>query len=177
MSNDINLLKGGKANRLRQEKLLRFLQRGSIISLAAVVVCSMLFFFLNTKSPAISLREEEKAVISKMTAHQKSAVKLLLIEGRTRDILTILEKRSVLDNMVKNISELVPEGVRVDSLQIDRKNFSMIVRSSSLMSLDTLLNRAVLLTENKKIAKVTMEGLSMDKNRGFYILSFSGDFP
>ncbi|QQG40690.1 MAG: hypothetical protein HYV37_04000 [Candidatus Levyibacteriota bacterium] len=178
MNDKINLLKGSKAKRFRQEKILKIIRISSVVSLTLVVLTSLIFFFLKFRLGVESLKEKENAAISQITAVSKKAGKLLYAESRIKDISDILKKRSTFDGVITETVNVIPSNITVQSLNLDKKNLSMTITSSSLLSIDKLLNGFENLSENKKIfAKITLEGLTVDPKTGKYTISLTGNLP
>lgn len=178
MNDSINLLKGNKVRHFQQERIKRILRLVSVVFLSIVVIVSAVFFLLISGSSIETLRKEENAAISKIKTNEEKAGKLIFTENRVKDITDIVEKRTTFDGVLTGITDIVPSGTQVDSLSIDKKNFSMTVRSSSLLPINTLLTSIDEMSENKKMfTKITLEGLTVDQKSGAFIVSILGNFP
>lgn len=178
MNEGINFLKGGKAKRAKEEKKLRYFQAIAISSLFIVGIFSALLFYLNTNSPLTVAIQEENQQKKLMGALQDTAVKLFVAKNRIKDVEVVINKRKVLDTILGNIGQTIPQDVDVSSLTLDGKNFSMIMSSFSLSSLDSVLTNLVSMAESKKIfSKITLEGLSIDPKGNTYVVSLSGNLP
>lgn len=180
MSETINLLKGSREKRFRQEKILRIMRRISFVLLFLVGGFSVVFFFLNRQSAASAsaLKNDETNHRAAITAMRQKAVRLVLAEKRLTDISGIFEKKANLDTVVNGVTGAIPADIFVQTLSLDGKKFTITVFSSSLKSADTLLNNIIDLSQNKKVfTKFTLDGLSMDPGKEYYVISFSGDLP
>lgn len=178
MNDKINLLKGNKTKHFEQERIKKILRLLSVVFLSIVVIVSTVFFLLISGSSVESLRKEEQAAISKIKQSEEKAGKLLFTGNRVKDIADIVGKRTTFDGIITSVTDIVPSGTQIDSLSLDKKNFSMTVRSSSLSSINTLLMGIDEISTNKKMfTKVTLEGLTVDKKSGNFIMSILGNFP
>ncbi len=178
MNEGINLLKGGKTKRFKEEKRLALFQIIAVVSLLFVAVFSALLFYLNANSPLTVVVKEENQQKKLMGQLQDTAAKIFITENRVKDIAVIIDKRELLDTVLGDIGQAVPENVDVKSLVMDGKNFSITISSFSLSTLDSMLTSLVSLADNKKIfTKITLEGLSIDPKENTYIVSLSGNLP
>lgn len=178
MNNNINLLKGSKTKRFREEKTIRLFQIISIFSLLIVGGVSVVFFFLQRNVPVAAVEKEEASQKKILFQYSDTAAKLITTKNRIKDIGSIINKRKLLDTVLGDIGQAVPINTKVSSLSLDGKNFSLTVSSPSLSSLDIIVNTLVSMVENKKIfSKVTLVGLSIDPKEGNYIVSLSGNLP
>ncbi len=178
MSNNINLLKGGREKRYRQEKLLRILRVVSLVSFSLVVVSSALLFYINTRFPVESLRQEESAAATIFTSLKGRAEKLLFTKNRVQDIVNVTKKRTVFDNIIAEITRVVPADIQIKSFNLDKKKFTLTIVSPSLISVNAFIEGIDSLLENKKIlSKVILDGLTADPKNGSYTILLSGDFP
>ncbi len=178
MSDAINLLKGSKEKRFRAEKILRVMRRTSFLLLFLVGSVSIVFFFLNRQSPILSLKNDEATQIATLTTMRQKAVRLILAEKRLTDISGIFEKKAHLDSVINGVTGGIPTDISVQSLSLDGKKFTITVLSSSLVSANTLLDTITALVQKKKVfTKLTLDGLSMDPGKKYYVILFSGDLP
>lgn len=178
MNEGINLLKGSKTKRFKEEKKLRYAQIVAVASLFFVSAFSALAFYVNTNTPLTAVVEEENQQKKIMDQLQDTAAKLFITQNRIKDIGVIINKREVLNTVLGDIGQAVPESVKIQSLALDGKNFSMTVSSFSLSELNSVLTNLVSMAENKKIfSKITLEGLSIDTKENNYIVSLSGNLP
>lgn len=177
MSENINLLKGSRAKRFQQEKYVKILKIVSFVSLGFVVIASILLFYINASFSVESLRQEEAASESSNASFQKKAEKLLLAKNRISDILEITKKRTVFDDVITEMSQIIPKEVKVESINLDKKKFTLTVVSSSLLSINKIIEGIDGLLGSKKIfSKVILDGLTIDPKSGNYTISLSGDF-
>ncbi len=178
MNNKINLLKGSKTKRFQQEKILKILKFGSIGFLSLVVIASLALFVLNTRSPIDLLKNQEKTAISNISTLQERAGKLLFTENRVKDISGIVDKRTVFDGTITQITQIIPSEILVQSVSLDKKIFSLTITSPSLSSINTLVEGIETLAQDQKtFSKITLEGLTIDPKTGDYIVSILGNFP
>lgn len=178
MSNNINLLKSSKTKRLNEEKRIRILRIISVLFLVVVGVVSAGLFFMQVNAPVTLVENEELSQKKSLNQLGDRAVKLFITQNRIKDIASIIDKRKILDTVLGDIARAIETNISITSLNLDGKNFSLTVVSSSLSSLDTLVTTLVGMAESKKIfSKVTLEGLSVDPKIGNYTLSLSGNLP
>lgn len=178
MSNSINLLRGSKTKKFREEKYIRFLRVISILSLLLVGGVSAVLFFLHANIPVSVVEREEASQKKTFGQLLDTATKLLITQKRIKDITTIIDKRELLDTVLGDLVQTIPENTDITSLALDGKNFSLTVSSPSLSSLDTVITGLVAMTDEKKIfSKITLEGLSIDPKENNYVVSLSGNLP
>ncbi len=175
MSNQINLLRSTKKRREESKKFLRIFQIISVCCLLIVSGVSFFIFFLNTTSSVPALQKEEDTLLSNFSSLRAKAVTLLLTKDRIKNIGTLVEKRSNFDTIVTKITQTVPPNVSVKSFSFDSKSVQMTVVSSSLFSLDTLFVNLTKVAKEKKITKITLEGISLDPLTGEYTVIVSLD--
>lgn len=178
MSNNINLIKGRNTKKFREEKNIRFFRIISVLSLIVVGSISAGLFFLHTNIPIALIEKEEADQKKSLDQLRETATKLLITQNRIKDITSIIDKRELLDTVLGDLAQSIPGNTRVTSLNLDGKNFSLTVNSSSLSSLDKVITGLVEMAETKKIfTKITFEGLSIEPKQGDYIVSLSGNLP
>lgn len=178
MSNSINLLRGSKTKKFREEKYIRFLRVISILSLFFVGGVSAALFFLHANIPMPVVEKEEESQKKTFAQLQDTATKLLVTQKRIKDITTIIDKRELLDTVLGDFAQAIPENTDIASLALDGKNFSLTVISPSLSSLDMVVTGLVAMADDKKIfTKITLEGLSIDPKEDNYVVSLSGNLP
>ena len=177
MNNGINLLRGKVRGQLeREKKIIRTLRVVSIVLLFSVVSSAAVLFVFTAKSNLYSLQKEQTGLLSQLSRFNAKAAKLLLTENRVKDISKIIDNRSNFDKTISLVTEVLPANIIVDSFTLDKKNITMSFRSSSLSSINTLLEKFTDMTKERTfIAKLTMNQLSIDPTLGVYIGSVSLD--
>lgn len=178
MNDSINLLRGKNTKKYREEKILRIIKIISVVFLCVVGVISGILFFMQTNVPIEAVRAEELSQRKLLDQYQEAANKLFISRSRIKDITAIVDKRELLDTVLGDLRQGIPENVNIETLSLDGKNFSLTINSSSLTPLETVIASLIALTENKKIfTKITLEGLSVDPEEDEYTMSLSGNLP
>lgn len=171
MSKDINLIAQRKRGVIKNKKITKFFRLSSAFFLFAIAFLSIVIFILKSTSPIGSLQKEEELAFSQISAQSQKVVKLLLLQGRLREISSILEKRPKFDETMSLITKEMPENVSVVSFAVDKKKLTGTFVSTSLSSLNTFID-GILNKQNKDIFKrVMLDSLALDQKTGRYFLS------
>lgn len=172
MNKEINLISNQKQFAAAQVRRLKFVRMVAGISLAIVVVFSVALYFLNKNSPLDSLIAQEKTATADVGFFKAKAGKVLLLENRLTAIRGILSGRSSFETTIQTFLHIMPPGVTIDTLILDKKNISISFASSSLQSLSTILNFVTDNINNKKIFRhATISGIVFDVKTGSYVLA------
>ena len=175
--NSINLLKSKQTGRReREEKLLRMLRIASGISLFIVSFFALVLFILNKTSTLPNLKSQEASYVLNLSSFNTKRAKFLLAEKRVQEIAGILDKRFRFDDAVSTILQKVPADISIKTFALSRKNVTMTMSSSSLRSIDMLLESFAAMTEKKDLfSKITLDGLSADPKSGQYTISLQAN--
>lgn len=177
MNKGINLLRGRQTGQLeKQKKIIKILRIAAGVSLFVVVFISTVFFYLSATSSLPILQKKQTELSTTLSGMHSRVAKLLLTQTRVQDIAKIIDERSNFDETITEVAGSIPQDVTVDVFTLDKKNIVMTVKSGSLLSIDTMLNKFVNLTaEQKFLSKVTVSQLITDPKLGYYTISVSLD--
>jgi Tfp pilus assembly protein PilN len=173
MNSDINLLERRK-NRigiLRYEKL-RLLRFVAISLLFLTSTLSVILFLLISFSPLPQLKRQEEQGLSTLSQFHPDMAKIYLVNERMDSIKSIIGSRRNFDEILDELQNILPSGIKVDALSIDRKNISLSVSSGSLELIDTFINNVLKsVQEGKDFTKVTLSSLSVDSEKHLFLLT------
>ncbi len=175
MKNSINLLDYKNKIHPKQDHVKhRHLRLIAISLLFLVSSLSMIFFILITLSPLPQLRKQEKIASFNLTQSHPDIIKLALIKERTDKIQELINKRPYYDKTLKTIQEKIPRGVTIDSVEIDKNNFSVTFLSNSLLQIDSFLNEMTKSDETKKeFSRVKIVNLLSGENSTSFLLTIN----
>lgn len=171
MSKDINLITYKIKVHPFYAKLVHIGNRIAMIFLGCIVVCAVVFYYLNTHSDLILLTYKEKVVYDNLSTLQKKIVKLLLIRNRLYDVNKELATRVFSDDRLTNLLAILPQDTHVDSLNIDKKSVNLTLSSLYLTTIETFFSNITEKVHNKEIKKVVIDTVNDDQISKKYILS------
>lgn len=176
MKSDINLISLNQAELVKEGGMVRLLRILAIISIFIVAISSLvLFIIIQSISPA-GIRKQEVAVEGKISSLHIKEAKIIIVSRKIKDIENIISKRPKYDNLITDITNIIPENVSADNLDINDKKVGLMVTSGSLLSLNKLLDNLFDMVKNGKvIGNLTIGGISVNGNSGIYTMSVSGD--
>ncbi len=176
MKTDINLASGilvKSASKSKTLRILRILAICSIIFIAATSI--ILFLLINQISPDNVKKQEGKILFSIKFLHDKEA-KIAIVNSKISDISKILNSRINYESEMNSFFENIPDGVSVNSLEIDKAKVTITVASNSLYAIDKMLNNFFNMIAKKQIIKsMTIQSISSDPTSGNYNLSIKAD--
>lgn len=171
---EINLLFKKRVEDLESKKILRILRLASIISLVLVCVFSVGIFFIKISSPLPSLKEEERRLLANLSSSKQEVAKIAILNDRLETMSGILSQRLDFDGLVNSLEVQVPSSIRIKALTVNKTTVSFIVSSSSLNSLNILIENLAIMVSNKKMfGAITLKELTADPSLDEY--SFSVD--
>ncbi|MCL5113596.1 MAG: hypothetical protein M1372_00300 [Patescibacteria group bacterium] len=176
MKNEINLLSPAQIDRAKTSGALRILRIAAICCLFALLAISVILFFLSRALSPVAIKEKENDALYSLSLLHKREAKLVVINDRIKDLPNIIQSRSNFDVSINAILQKIPEGVSVNSMTIGKDKIELTVSSSSLLSINNLMNSLIDMAKNKKIIKnVTIDSLAVDVKGNGYSLSIKGD--
>ena len=150
---------------------LRVLRISSMAMLFFVGAGSVLISILIVFSPLPQLRKDEAKVRNELAVFQPDIYKLAFINNRGDSIKKIISKRSLYDRKLEVIGSKLPADVSLDSLSIDKKNYTLKFSSKNLDSIDSLLNSLVAVTgKGKDFLGIYLTSISTDEVSQKFIL-------
>ena len=177
MSDQINLLRRRKTGQLeREKKILKILRISSISSLCIVIFLSLVLFILNINSPIFGLQKQQSELITQFSPLQEKAAKLLIAQSRIKDISAIINETSKFDETLSQISSSIPQDISIESFSLGKGKAELFLKSSSLSSIDIVLNDLTALVDNADVVSgVTIDQLEVDPSLGSYSVNVSLD--
>lgn len=171
MSN-INLIQGENKTNITRKSRIIVLRWISLVFLFFVAIFSILLFILNNRISISEVKNDQSIVLQKISALDEKAAKYNLLNDRLKGITSLLNARKKYTNTLNAILSLVPDGVLVRSLTLDKDSLSLTVVSASLLPLNSFLTNVTKISLEKHVIRdMTIEGLSIDKINGVYSLS------
>lgn len=142
-----------------------------VVGLSMIIVVVLKFI-----SPLPSLQAQEQDLQGRLARLDSKRGKFLIVSDRIKNISSILSGRIDYFQKIDTIVNQLPTDIAISSFSIDKANLQMTVRSSSLTSLNTFIDRLLELTGEKKIfTKVILNSLSLDTKTNKYSLSIEGN--
>lgn len=169
-STDINLIKVETASpKNRRAAKLRMV---ALIILFFVGGVAIIFFILDFSSPLNSIKSEQDAVLSSITAENQKAVKLAIVNERATAINRLKIERPDYLGVLNTAMSTLPSGVSASGLDIDESSVSITVASPSLLSLNNFLNGVLdEARKNSNIESASMESLTANDTSSAYQMS------
>jgi Tfp pilus assembly protein PilN len=172
MNNDINLISNQDAASLKEKKRLKAVRTIAIASLAIVGLVSVVIFIINSQTSLVSIKKDENSALQNISYLNKKAAKLAIINNRLKDISDILQKRKNYTSAMNTLLQLMPPGVNIGTLDLGKKDVTLIVNSNSLLPVDKFLNSLIDLSSKKQVINgITIESLIFNEKTGNYSLS------
>jgi Tfp pilus assembly protein PilN len=176
MNDSINLV-SPKNEQLEKEqnrlKIARILAFAIMLCVAAIAV---LAFVINLTLPLNSIKHNEDITISNIAALHKKLVQYSLVEDRAKHLTNVISKRQKLTDVTDALLAIIPPDLSVDSIQVSAKSISLNVSGNSLLSMNSLIDDVVMLSQQKNIIKkVVMQQLSLDVKGGRYSISIQAE--
>lgn len=176
MKTDINLTSGISAESASKSKTLKILRIASIFSIIFISVTSVLLFLLIDQiSPEKIKKQEDKILLSIKFLHEKQA-KIAIVNSKIADISKILTSRTNYELEMNSLLEKIPNGVSINSFEIDKAKVTITVSSNSLSLIDKMLNSFFEMIAKKQIIKsITIQSISSDPRSSNYSLSIKAN--
>lgn len=176
MSKDINLLRDRRAGVFQSENIRRTLWIFAGVSLSISVISTVVIFFLKIQSNLPSLQENESRLLTSLSTQRKKVVQYLHFTDRLTNINNVVAKRVAFDKKIDEIQQIIPEGIKVNSLTLDKKRLSMSITASSLVDADNFMkNLKETVDNNKLFSKVNFNGITLNEKKIDYTFSIDAD--
>jgi hypothetical protein len=149
-------------------KVLRFSSMTMLFIIGAgAVIISILIVF----SPLPQLRRDEEKIKTKLSVFQPDIYKLAFINERGDSIRKVISQRPGYDKKIEVIESRLPADVNLETLTINKKNYTLKFSSNNLNSLDGLLKNLVDATgKDKDFIRVYLTSISLDKDNQKFTL-------
>ncbi len=176
MKNDINLLPPAQIDTEKSLGTLKILKTLALSSLTAVLVISILLFFLSEQLSPARIKKKENELFYNMSFLQQKQAKLAIIKDRLDGISEIIKNRQNYDITINTFLKKVPDGVSINSISIDKSKVTLVVSSNSLLLINNFLNNLIDMAKKKQIIKdITVDTLTANVQNGTYSLSVTTD--
>lgn len=176
MNKEINLIADKRQQVVAKERhvtIARFIAGGMS---ALVVISAIVLFILNQNSPLNDLNQQSRLITASLDLFRPKIASILLINERLRNISIIMQARSSFETQIDTILQQVPQDVTVTAFNITKKNLSLGFSSSSLSSLNTVLDNMTKLVTGKVLLKrIVINGITFDPKAGKYVVTIDGD--
>lgn len=172
MTNDINLVSNKDEATLKQKKQLRAVRVVAVISLAMIVLFSVLIFIISSLIGLQSIKNSENSTLNSISFLHKKEAELAIVNNRLQDITTILQNRKNYTSDINTLLKIIPSGVYVNSIEINKDSLTMVIVSNSLLSINDFLNSLIGFAQKNQLVKnLIIESLSINGKTGLYSLS------
>lgn len=175
MSKEINLIAQRKRGVIKNKRLTKFFRLSSAFFLFSVAFLSIAIFILKSTSPIGALQQEENSALNQISKLDQKVVKFLLLQGRLRDISSIINKRTKFDQTLNLMTKEMPSNISIVSLSVNKKNLTITLVSTSLLSLNTFIDGILNKTNRDGFSRVMLDSLALDQKTGKYFLSVNID--
>ena len=173
MNKGINLVtdrRGVKSISVIKDRL-KVLRISSMAMLFFVGAGSVVISILIVFSPLSQLRRDEAKARNELAVFQPDIYKLAFVNDRGDSIRKIIGQRSSYDKKLEVIGSKLPADVSLDSLTINKKNYTLKFSSKNLDSFDGLLDNLVGVTgKGKDFLRVYLTSISTDEVNQKFIL-------
>lgn len=171
MSSSINLVTADTRENAKRKKRTYILRLISLIFLGFVGLVSVILFILNARISLDSVKKEQNVALQDITAQKNKVSKIYLLSDRLKNIREIIKQRKNYTSTLNLVLQQLPDGVTASSLEIDKGDITLTVKSSSLLPINKFLNNIVDLSSKKTIKNMTIETLTINPKNGLYSLS------
>jgi len=163
--NNINLLP--KKNVKKDHSRVILTLRLSAIGLSCLVVgLSLWLFYARFDTTVATQKQKQQELSSSLEQLQSRAVKVLLLEERLTDIGKILPQRSTYENLISQVSSLLPSTVSIDQLSIKTGTLSITISAPSISILNNVSDTFSGLVSKKQLFRlVTIDAITIDNGK------------
>lgn len=177
MNNNINLLdyrsKIVNVKKENKHTTLRIVAVGLLFTASA---CSIVIFILIALSPLPELAKQRETAALNLSVASSDMVKLAIINERVESISKVLGARSSYGETIENFQSLLPPGVSVESIKMQKGELIIVVSSNSLLRIENFLNELVIAKDTKSQFKnIQISTLSADATSNKFLLSLDID--
>ena len=175
MNTEINLLPQRKGNILTNQQVINRIRFAALLCVMVTICLSIGVFLLQQANSPERLKTQENTLTAAANQNKNKAVKQLQLIDRLNHIQTIINNRDLLQKNIILVQDQIPENVKIQTLTLDSKEFTISVLSTDLEQINTFLTNMTNLLHSKKfIKKMTVEDVVADQKTGKYSLSING---
>jgi hypothetical protein len=176
MSNDINLFAGRRQSLEALRSQVRIVRITAVASLVSVGVAMAIMYALLRLSPMDALIAQEQVLIDNLGLLREKGGKVLLLADRMRGIDTILNSQGDIGETIGLFVRSLPSGVRVDTLALNKKTFTVSLSSPSLGPLQQVIdNKDAMIRDTKRFKKTTISSVIYDPIQQRYIVGIESE--
>jgi hypothetical protein len=176
MNSSINLVSTHSEAIEREQKILLTIRFAAVILLTSIALMSIVAFIITTQIPLGRIKSEQSQTLTQISAHSGKLSNYFLIKDRVKNVDLLLNSRVDYTPSIDSIFSKIPEEMRVDSMSIENKLIEMEMSSSSLQSIDQVINSlAGLGSEGKVIKSVKLKSITLNSGVGRYTVDFTAE--
>ncbi|OGH11418.1 MAG: hypothetical protein A3B38_01150 [Candidatus Levybacteria bacterium RIFCSPLOWO2_01_FULL_36_13] len=176
MNNSINLVSSRNDAIERERKVFLSLRIIAIVLLSTIAVGSILAFIITTTIPLSKIKDEQTQTLASISTSSKKLSSYYLIRDKLTNINSLTTTRADYIKPIELIFSKLPEGVSIDSLDIERNLIEIEISGSSLLPLDEAIKSLVALgTEGKIIKSVKLKSLNLNAQAARYSVTFAAE--
>lgn len=169
---DINLLPQQHKSNLKEDQVVLMLRRIAVVLLGAVAFISVVLFILTIQSPLLKEKQEEDALISKLSLSANRISRNVIIQERLISVSNILKERNTYDEYINSIIHQLPPNVSVSSLTVKKNTVQLSGNTTSLDAANIFFDNLIALKNKKEtIAGVTLGSFSLQGELGKYFFT------
>lgn len=176
MNSNINLVSSRNDAIERERKALLFLRALAVVLLSSIALVSVLAFIITTQIPLSKIKEEQRATLSGIASSSKKLSSYYLVRDRLVNIDSLLKTRQNYKEQLNLIFSKLPEGLTVDSMNIEKNLLEIQVSGSSLVPINDAINSLVALgAQGRAIKNVKLDSLSLNTQAARYTVAFTAE--
>lgn len=176
MNSGINLVSTHSDAIEREQKILLAIRVIAAVLLTSIALISILAFIVTTQIPLDRIKSEQSQTLNQISAHSGKLSNYFLIKDRVSNINSLLSSRTDYTRSIDSIFSVIPEDMRVESMSVEDKTIEMEVSSSSLQSIDQVINSIISMgLEGKVIKSVKLESITLNAGAGRYSVDLSAE--
>lgn len=146
-------------------------------SLAIVAILAVGLFYLRSTSALPVIQKEAQLQSETVSRLSSKVLKFVFVGNQSTAVAEVLSKRWDAAGMMANIATLIPQGVSVTSLQIDKKRVVFGITTRNLSSLDLLFTKLTdMVAGNRLLKKVLIGGITLDTKNAVFSTTIEGEF-
>jgi hypothetical protein len=171
MNEGINLLASTKKPKAVEPANIRIVRWIGLSILFVIAGAAIVLFILISFSRLPSLQKEEKELVAELSQYRTQVASLTVVSQRAKDLKKFLTSRKDYPEMVNLANSLLREDATLVSFESDTNKLSLTFASTSLASLDSIINNLNAINAKKKIfTSAKMKSLSIGGDLAQFIL-------
>jgi hypothetical protein len=176
MDGSINLVSPKNEQLEKEQGRLRIVRIAALAIMVMVAGIAVLVFIINLTLPLNSIKHKEDTALSNISVLHKKLAGYYLVEDRVNNLSNVISKRQKLPDIADALLAIIPSDLSVGSMQVNAKSISIDISGSSLVSMNKLIDNAILLGQQQKLIKdIVMQQLSLDVKDNYYAISIQAD--